>query len=103
MILSHNRLIRIRADDTVMDFFRGEPYMIRRSRGYAPLPFMTSAPWKGEVLAVGGELKNTFCVGKNALFYPSPYIGDMGDVRTIRALHESVERMCRLLETKRCW
>ena len=100
VILSHNRLIRIRADDTVMDFFRGEPYMIRRSRGYAPLPFMTSAPWKGEVLAVGGELKNTFCVGKNALFYPSPYIGDMGDVRTIRALHESVERMCRLLETK---
>lgn len=100
IILSHDRLIRIRADDTVMDFFRGEPYMVRRSRGYAPLPVMMNADWQGEVLAVGGELKNTFCVGKNALLYPSPYIGDMGDVRTVRALTESVERMCRLLETK---
>lgn len=100
IILSHDRLIRIRADDTVMDFFRGEPYMVRRSRGYAPLPVMMNADWQGEVLAVGGELKNTFCVGKNALLYPSPYIGDMGDVRTVRALTESVERMCRLLEAK---
>lgn len=99
IILSHDRLIRIRADDTVMDFFRGEPYMIRRSRGYAPLPFMMENDWQGEVLAVGGELKNTFCIGKNTLLYPSPYIGDMGDVRTVRALTESVERMCRLLET----
>lgn len=62
-MLSHNRKIRIRADDTVMDFYRNEPYMIRRSRGYAPLPFMTKADWKGQVLAVGGELKNTFCIG----------------------------------------
>lgn len=100
IILSHDRLIRIRADDTVMDFFRGEPYMIRRSRGYAPLPVMMSTEWQGEVLAVGGELKNTFCVGKNALLYPSPYIGDMGDVRTVKALTESMKRMCRLLEAE---
>ena len=38
LILSHDRKIRIRADDSVMDFYKGEPYMIRRSRGYAPLP-----------------------------------------------------------------
>lgn len=99
VILSNDRLIRLRADDTVMDFFRDEPYMIRRSRGYAPLPFMLKENWTGEVLAVGGELKNTFCVGRNNLFYPSPYIGDMGDVRTVRALKESVIRLTELLET----
>ena len=99
VILSNDRLIRLRADDTVMDFFRDEPYMIRRSRGYAPLPFMLKENWTGEVLAVGGELKNTFCVGRNNLFYPSPYIGDMGDVRTVRALKESVNRLTELLET----
>ena len=97
VILSHDRKIRLRADDTVMDFYRGEPYMIRRSRGYAPLPFMMGNEFKGQVLAVGGELKNAFCIGKNQLFYPSPYIGDMGDVR---ALKESVKRMEELLETK---
>ena len=98
VILSHNRLIRLRADDSVMDFFEGKPYMIRRSRGYAPLPFMTSNAFQGEVLAVGGELKNTFCIGKNDLFYQSPYIGDMGDLRTVRALKESITRMEGLLE-----
>ena len=100
VILSHDRKIRLRADDTVMDFYRGEPYMIRRSRGYAPLPFMMGNEFKGQVLAVGGELKNAVCIGKNQLFYPSPYIGDMGDVRTVKALKESVKRMEELLETK---
>ena len=100
VILSHDRKIRLRADDTVMDFYRGEPYMIRRSRGYAPLPFMMGNEFEGQVLAVGGELKNAFCIGKNQLFYPSPYIGDMGDVRTVKALKESVKRMEELLETK---
>ena len=100
VILSHDRKIRLRADDTVMDFYRGEPYMIRRSRGYAPLPFMMGNEFKGQVLAVGGELKNAFCIGKNQLFYQSPYIGDMGDVRTVKALKESVKRMEELLETK---
>ncbi len=99
-VLSHNRKIRLRADDSVMDFFEGKPYMIRRSRGYAPLPFMLSGPLRGQVLGIGGELKNTFCIGKNNLFYPSPYIGDMEDVRTVDALRESVERMETLLEAK---
>lgn len=100
VILSHDRKIRLRADDTVMDFYRDEPYMIRRSRGYAPLPFMIESDFKGQVLAIGGELKNTFCIGKNQLFYPSPYIGDMGDVRTVKALKASVQRMEELLEVK---
>ena len=99
IILSHDRLIRIRADDTVMDLAEGRPYMIRRSRGYAPLPVMTGTGYRGEVLAVGGELKNTFCIGKNDLYYPSPFIGDMTDVRTVKALGESVRRMTCLLET----
>lgn len=97
-MLSHNRKIRIRADDTVMDFYKNEPYMIRRSRGYAPLPLMMSADWKGQVLAVGGELKNTFCIGVDSRFYPSPYVGDLEDVRTVKALQETIHRFQTLLE-----
>ena len=99
-ILTHNRKIRIRADDSVMDFFDGKPYMIRRSRGYAPLPYMMSEDLKGSVIAYGGELKNTFCIGENNLFYPSSYIGDLTDLRGKDVLTESVERMETLLETK---
>lgn len=97
-MLSHNRKIRIRADDTVMDFYKNTPYMIRRSRGYAPLPFMTSTDWKGQVLAVGGELKNTFCIGVDSRFYPSPYVGDLEDIRTVKALQETIQRFQTLLE-----
>ena len=100
VILSHDRDIRIRADDTVMDFYKNEPYMIRRSRGYAPLPFMTSTDWKGQVLAIGGELKNTFCIGVDSRFYPSPYVGDLEDLRTVKALQETVKRFQTLLEVK---
>ncbi len=98
LILAHDRKIRLRADDSVMGFYGGEPYMIRRSRGYAPLPVLMDGDWTGQVLAVGGELKNTFCIGKNQLFYPSPYVGDMEDVRTVAAQKSSVKRMCELLE-----
>ena len=106
-ILSHDRKIRIRADDSVMDFYDGQPLMIRRSRGYAPLPYMVSA-WddaeeyvrKTGVLAIGGELKNTFCIGIGGLFYPSSYIGDLADIRSVRALEETTERYAKLLEAQ---
>lgn len=99
-MLSHNRKIRIRADDSVMDFYENKPYMIRRSRGYAPLPFMVSTQWKGQVLAIGGELKNSFCMGVDNRFYPSPYVGDLEDLRTVNALKETVGRLETLLETE---
>ena len=97
-ILSHDRMIRIRCDDSVMDFEGGRPYMIRRSRGYAPLPVLTGSDYEGCVLAVGGELKNTFCIGIGSMFYPSAYVGDLADPRSVRALEESILRMEALLE-----
>ena len=99
-MLSHNRKIRIRADDSVMDYYKDEPYMIRRSRGYAPLPVMVSALWKGQVLAVGGELKNSFCIGVDGRFYLSSYVGDLEDLRTVNALRETIGRLETLLEVE---
>ncbi|MBR4643151.1 MAG: carbamoyltransferase HypF [Selenomonadaceae bacterium] len=96
-ILSHNRKILLRADDSVMDFIDDKPSMIRRSRGFAPLPIFYDSN-KKSVLAIGGELKNTFCLAKNDLFYASPYIGDVSDLRTVEVLEKSIERMKNLLE-----
>ncbi|SKB78083.1 hydrogenase maturation protein HypF [Lachnospiraceae bacterium] len=100
IILSNNREIRTRADDTVMDFFDGKPYMVRRSRGYAPLPFLLSGESDRSVLAVGGELKNSFCVAKGTTLYPSAYVGDLEDRRSVDALRESIDRMEKLLCAK---
>jgi hydrogenase maturation protein HypF len=99
-ILSNNRDIRIRTDDSVMDFYDHAPYMIRRSRGYAPLPFLVSRPYQGQVLGIGGELKNTFCLGKDQIFYPSAYVGDLADLRTVKALEDAVKKTETLLEMK---
>ncbi len=102
-ILAHNRKIRIRADDTVMDFYDDTPYMIRRSRGYAPLPVVVDQFPEAKapvVLAIGGELKNTFCLRVGSLCYLSPYIGDMEDLRTIQALKETIHRFATLLEVE---
>ncbi len=120
VILSNDRPIRLRADDSVAAWFCGRPYMVRRSRGYAPLPVALppepSAPEQpgseelgaeepgagssgpARVLAVGGELKGTFCLGTGSLLYLSPYIAPLSDVRSVRALGEAAERMERLLE-----
>ena len=98
IILSNSRDIRIRADDTVMVFYRSKPYMIRRSRGYSPLPIVAKSESPHAVLGIGGELKNAFCLGDKGLFYPSPYIGDMADMRSVRALEAATTRMERLLE-----
>ncbi|MBR6382425.1 MAG: carbamoyltransferase HypF [Lachnospiraceae bacterium] len=97
-ILSNNRKIRLRCDDTVTDFFEEKPYMIRRSRGFAPLPVMVSSKVKGHILAIGGELKNTFCIAKDSMLYPSAYIGDMEDLRSVEALKASITKMETLLE-----
>lgn len=98
IILSNSRDIRIRADDTVIAFYRSKPYMIRRSRGYSPLPIVAKSESSHAVLGIGGELKNAFCLGDKGLFYPSPYIGDMADMRSVRALEAATARMERLLE-----
>ena len=98
IILSNSRDIRIRADDTVMAFYRSKPYIIRRSRGYSPLPIVAKRESSYAALGIGGELKNAFCLGDKGLFYQSPYIGDMADMRSVRALEAATTRMERLLE-----
>ena len=101
-ILSHDRDIRLRADDSVMTIWQDKPYMIRRSRGFAPLPVRLNMghidPADGSVLAIGGELKNAFCMTKGNLAYPAPHIGDMEDMRSVAALKESIGLFSSMLE-----
>lgn len=79
--LLHNREIFARCDDSVV---RATPTGLthwRRARGYAPYPI--HLPQAGPpVLAVGGELKNTLCLTRQAYAFLSPHIGDMGNAET---------------------
>lgn len=97
-ILSHDRDIRLRADDSVMTLYNDQVYMIRRSRGFAPLPLDLELDNRKNVLAIGAELKNAFCIVKKGLAYCAPHIGDMEDLRSVDALNESVKTFSNMLE-----
>lgn len=98
-ILTHNRDIYTRADDSVVALDENNfPVMIRRSRGYAPLPIVLNQNFHGEVLALGAEIKNTFCLAKDDFFYPSAYLGDMAHTRTQQARDEAIFKMQNLFK-----
>ena len=68
---------------------------LRRSRGYAPFP--VELPFKlPTVLAVGGELKATFCLAKDEFAFMSQHIGDMENLETLQAFEKSVDQMRKL-------
>ncbi len=69
---------------------------IRRARGYAPIPIQFPAS-AVSVLAVGGELKSTFCITKGEYAYVSQHIGDMGNLETRKSLSENSKQLAQLL------
>lgn len=95
-VLDHDRRIHVPCDDSVVRVVKdrdgAHELPIRRSRGYAPLPIDLRLPGPG-VLAVGGELKNTFCLTDGSRAYLSGHIGDMGTWETLRAFERAVGQL----------
>ncbi|MGO9228246.1 MAG: carbamoyltransferase HypF [Bryobacteraceae bacterium] len=92
--LLHNRPIQTRVDDSVVRVFEGGERLLRRSRGYAPRPIELGFPAQ-EVLACGGELKNTFCLTKEHYAILSQYTGDLENLETLEFFQETLEHMRR--------
>ncbi len=98
--LVHDRPIHMRTDDSVVRVVGERPYQIRRSRGYAPAPLGLAESFGRHTLACGGELKNTFCLGKNRHAFLSHHIGDLENYETLRSFREGVEHFCGLFDVR---
>jgi len=106
--LLHNRDIEVRCDDSVVRVIGDEAgtpatkpaiLFIRRARGYAPNPIRL--PFKAPpILAVGGELKNTFCLTRDQSAFLSQHIGDLENAETLAALEKNVAHLERLFQVE---
>jgi len=94
--LVHDRPIHVRCDDSVVRVERRQTYPLRRSRGYAPAPLALSRPFAHHLLACGGELKNTFCLGREKHAFLSHHIGDLENYETLRSFREGIAHFCQL-------
>lgn len=93
----HDRPIASRCDDSVAHVVAGAPVVMRRSRGFVPRPIRLGYSVGAPVLALGAQLKNTFCLASGDAAYLGPHIGDLESVEALDYLEESIERMCRML------
>jgi hydrogenase maturation protein HypF len=99
--LLHDRDIYARCDDSVVRVRGGQAGLlpIRRSRGYAPFPVRLPFPVE-QILAVGGELKSTFCLTKGDYAFMSQHIGDMENYETLQAFEQAATHFCSLFRVQ---
>jgi len=97
--LLHNRDIHIRSDDSVVKVDKSNILYLRRSRGYAPYP--VALPFEVKpTLAVGGELKNTFCLTRDHYAFLSHHIGDVENIETQESFEQGIGHLSHMFRVE---
>ncbi len=99
LVVTHDRDIFMRADDSVVRVFESAPRVLRRARGYAPEAIALGHD-VGEVLATGPELKNTFCLTRGRYAVMSQHIGDMENLDTLGFYEETLRNLQSVYQIK---
>ncbi len=101
-ILTHDRPIQMRADDSVLKLVNDQPLFLRRARGYVPYPQRVPAALNSShhILALGGELKDTISVYKNGYVITSQFLGDLDEYANYKYFEETILHLIRLFEVK---
>jgi hydrogenase maturation protein HypF len=95
--LVHDRPIHNKADDSIEKVMAHGPVVIRRSRGYTPVPIQLDREYP-PTLAVGAELKNAFCVIKGDKAYLSAHMGDLKYESALESFRFGVSRLMEILD-----
>lgn len=96
--LLHDRPVARPCDDSVVRVTpAGREMVLRRARGYAPLPVCVPRELP-RVLAVGGHLKNTVAIARGRQVFLSQHVGDLESVEAHRAFERAIVDLSRLYE-----
>jgi len=98
--VTHDRPIATRADDSVARVVAGAPMVLRRARGWVPESLKSPVTFDVPVLAAGGQLKNTFCIGKGDRLTLGPHVGDLDDCATFEDFERMSARLARFLDVE---
>ena len=100
VFLIHDRPIHVRCDDSVTRVVDARPSPVRRSRGFAPNPLALPVACSRATLAVGGQLKATFALGRGRDAIVSHHLGDLDDYRAYRAFERDIALYEKLFDTR---
>ncbi len=98
--LFHNRKIHRRCDDSVTRVWRGEEMILRRGRGYVPVPVKVDLNFQKHILATGAQLKNTFGLARDNFVFLSTHIGDLENFETLDFFAREIDRVKKLCSVK---
>jgi hydrogenase maturation protein HypF len=97
LFLMHDRPIARPCDDSVIRLARGGASVMRRARGYAPLPVQVTGELR-PVLAVGAHLKNTVAIAVGRQVFLSQHVGDLDTLEARSAFERAIEGLCGLYD-----
>jgi hydrogenase maturation protein HypF len=98
--LVHNRPIVRHMDDSIVRVMMERELVLRRARGYAPLPINVGRQHAVSLLAVGAHLKNTIALTSGDNVFISQHIGDLETEESLDAFHRVIADFQTLYETK---
>jgi hydrogenase maturation protein HypF len=99
LFLVHDRPIVRQVDDSVARVMLGRELVLRRARGYAPLPITLKAP-RAPVVAVGAQMKNTVALAVGHQVFLSQHIGDLETAEAFGAFERTLADFERLYELR---
>lgn len=95
--LVHDRPIVRPVDDSLLQVVLGREMMLRRSRGYAPLPVRVPVALP-PLIAMGAHLKNTVAVAEGQEVFLSQHLGDLENIAALTAFEKATHDLVRLMD-----
>ena len=100
LFLVHDRPILRYVDDSILRLVKNEEMLLRRSRGYAPLPLITEINSDTDMFSTGAHLKNTFAVKKKEEIFISQHVGDLDNLQSVNAFTKTIDDLTRIYKVK---